>query len=86
MKPIQGLTAAARAAGMTGGGYVPTGMIRWRMGNIHVGASALTVAREFWHRRAASYPRPLKRAIVRAALREHASNRASYHYVMGGRY
>ena len=83
-KPIAGLTAAARTAGMTAGGYVPTGMIRWRLGQVHVGTSYLAVAREFWHKRAKGLPRPLKRAIIRAALREHASNRGLYRYVMGG--
>jgi hypothetical protein len=69
---------------MKRGGYVPTGMIRWRMGNVHVGTSALTVAREFWHQRAKGFPRPIKRAVVRAALRAHAANRAEYNYVMRG--
>lgn len=83
-KAIQGLTEAARAGGFDHGGYVPSGIIRWRMGNIHVGTSALTIAREFWHDRAKAYARPLKRAIVRAALREHAANRALYRAVMRG--
>lgn len=82
-KPIKGLTAAARGAGMKGGGYVPTGSIRWRMGHVHVGASRFTVAREFWNR-AAKWPRPLKRAIVRTAIREHLKNRDLYNFVMRG--
>jgi hypothetical protein len=83
-KPIHGLTATARSLGFVHGGYIPTGMIHWRLGHIHVSTSALTVAREFWHERAKAYPRNLKRAIVRAALKEHAANRGLYHYVMSG--
>lgn len=83
MKPIHGLTEAARKAGYSRGGYVPTGMITWHMGRIHVSTSDLAVAREFWTR-AHRYPRPLKRAIVRAALRAHAANRRLYQTVMFG--
>jgi hypothetical protein len=82
---IRGLTAAARAAGFERGGWVPTGFIRWRMGQVHVGTSRLVVAREFWKRcEGAHYPRAIKRAVVRAALREHASNRRLYVAVMRG--
>ena len=81
-KPIKGLTAAARQAGMAKGGYIPTGMIRWRLGNVHVSTPALTVAREFWHKRAKKFPRPLKRAIVRVALKEHRANFRLYCQVM----
>lgn len=85
-KPIHGLTAAARAAGYSRGGYVPVGAITWRLGHIHVGTSALEVAREFWHRRAGAFSRPLKRAVVRAALRAHARNRRLYRQVTAGRF
>lgn len=85
-KSIVGLTTAARAAGMPAGGYVPVGMIRWRLGNIHVGTSTLTIAREFWHVCAKGFDRRLKRAIVRVALREHRSNRELYRAVMTGRF
>lgn len=84
-KPINGLTLAARAAGMKRGGYVPSHMIRWRVGNMHVGTSALTVAREFWHVRAKALATPLKRACVRAALLEHRANQALYGFVMRGK-
>ena len=83
-KPIAGLTAAARAAGMPKGGYLPLGIVRTIVGAQHVGTSALTIARGFWHKRARQYPRPLKRAMVRAALRAHADNRALYRDVMRG--
>jgi hypothetical protein len=82
--PIRGLTTTARRLGFARGGYVPTGQIRWRVAQLHVGVSALTVAREFWHTRAGKFPRPIKRAVVRAALRAHAENRRLYAYVMGG--
>jgi hypothetical protein len=85
-KPIVGLTEAARAAGMPGGNYVPKGMITWRMGQVHVSTSALDVAREFWHKRAAAFPRPIKRAVVRCALKCHAQNRSLYRAVMSGRF
>lgn len=83
-KQIAGLTEAARKAGMTHGGYVPTASIQWRVGKLHVSTSNLTIAREFWHKRAKKFSRPLKRAIVRAALLEHARNRRLYAYVMRG--
>lgn len=86
MKPIRDLTLSARNAGFTGGGYVPTGGIEWLLGRIHVGTSPLAVARQFWHVRAAKYPRPLKRAIVRVALRVHAENRGLYRAVVSGRF
>lgn len=82
-KPIKGLDQAARQAGMKGGGYLPAGMIRWRLGHVHVATSRYAVAREFW-RRAAIYPRPIKRAVVRLALREHRANRDLYNFVMRG--
>lgn len=83
-KPIIGLTQAARKAGMSRGGYIPTGSIRWRIDQMHVSTSNLTIAREFWHKRAKKFPRPLKRAIVRAAILIHRQNRGIYAYVMGG--
>ena len=83
-KPIAGLTAAARAAGYARGGWMPQGPIRWLIGQQHVSTSALTIARDFWHKRARQYSRPIKRAIVRAALRAHADNRALYRDVMRG--
>jgi len=81
---IAGLTHAARAAGMRKGGYIPMGMIRWRLGNVHCRESLLTVAREFWFERCRKLPRPIKRAVVRAALLEHLSNRRLYNHVMRG--
>jgi hypothetical protein len=62
MKPIAHLTESARAAGMPKGGYIPTGMISWRIDQLHVSTPVLTIAREFWHRRAKAFPRPLKSA------------------------
>lgn len=85
MKAIKGLTEAARAAGFGRGGYIPTGQIGWVLGRVHVGTSYLDVARDFWHKRAKGWPRPLKRAAVRVALREHRANRRLYADVMGGR-
>lgn len=85
MKPIHGLTDAARRAGMRKGGYIPIGMIRWRIGQLHVSTSALAIAREFWHQRARKLPRSIKRAIVRTAIREHQANRALYAFVIRGR-
>jgi hypothetical protein len=84
-KAIDRLTETARAAGMPAGGYVPCGQISWKVDRYHVGTSALAVARDFWHRIARSYPRPIKRAIVRVALRHHAANRGLYRAVMSGR-
>jgi len=68
-KPIHGLTAAARAAGMPKGGYLPLGIVRTIVGAQHVGTSALTIARGFWHKR---------------ARQAHAENRALYRDVMRG--
>lgn len=82
-KVIKGLTEAARGAAFTGGGYLPTGMIRWRVDQLHVGTPGVEVAREFW-RRAAASPRPIKRAVVRYALRVHQQNRRLYRAVMRG--
>jgi len=61
-------------------------MIRWRMDQVHVGTGALEIAREFWHGRATGFARPLKRAIVRAALQAHNENRRMYRAVMTGRF
>lgn len=84
--PIHGLVDALRQATPAGGRYgIPVGMIRWRVGQLHVGTSALTIAREFWHRRAAKFPRPIKRAVVRAAIKAHKGNRELYAAVMEGR-
>ena len=83
-RPIHGLTAAARAAGFSGGGHVPTGAIRHFVGQYHVSTPALTVARDYWHR-SSSHARPLRRAVLRAALKAHAANRALYAFVMRGR-
>lgn len=83
-KPIAGLTEAARHAGMTKGGYMPMGMIRWSVGQKHVSESYLSIAREYWHKRAKQFPTPIKRACVRAAIREHCQNRKLYSYVMSG--
>lgn len=84
-KRIRGLTKALQAAGLTKDNYAYG--IEWYMGRIHVGTSALTVARDFWHRATkANFPRPVKRAVVRAALRCHDENRTLYARVMGGRF
>jgi hypothetical protein len=83
--PIHGPTEAAREAGMHSGGYIPSGQIAWKVAKYHVGTSALTVARDFWGRLAKQYPRPLRRAIVRVALRKHQANRGLYRAVMSGR-
>jgi len=85
MKSINGLTVAARNAGMKAGGYMPVGMIRWSIGHSHVSRSILDIAREYWHKRAKAYARPLKRAAVRVAIREHLRNRDLYRSVMHGR-
>lgn len=85
-KPIRGLTPAARALGFTRGNYVPTGMIRWRIDQLHVCTTGLEIAREFWHRRAKDFPRPIKRAVVRAAIVAHRANRQLYYDVTRGRF
>jgi hypothetical protein len=84
--PIRNLTAAARELGFTRGGYIPTGQIRWWVGRQHVGTSPLAIARAFWHARARRFPRPIRRAVVRAALRAHAENRRLCRQVLSGRW
>jgi len=83
MKPIKGLTEAARAAGYQGGGYIPVGGLRWLVNKCHVSDSAIDIARDVW-RRAQQYPRPLKRAAVRAAILAHRENQRLYDRVMMG--
>lgn len=78
-KPIIGIKASYQHN--TG---FPIGMIRWRVDQLHVGTSALSIAREFWHKRAKGHPRTIKRAAVRYALKCHQVNQRLYRDVMRG--
>lgn len=62
---------------------IPRHAIRWLVGNQHVSASNLTIARLIWNR-SRSWKRSARRAAIRYALLTHHDNRKLYASVMRG--
>lgn len=62
---------------------IPRFAIRTLVGNQHVSASPLTIARLVW-KRSKSWPRSSRRAGIRYALQVHKDNRKLYFAVMRG--
>lgn len=78
-RPARLKTAQAPDAVLT----VPAAQIEWVVDRLHVGTSALRVARAI-HRRTAAWPKAARREALRVALYRHAANRDLYTAVMGG--
>jgi hypothetical protein len=66
---------------------IPTSMLRFHLGRVHVGTSDLEVARDVWRamaKRPNDYTRPVRRETLAAALWIHHEHRAEYMGVMSG--
>ena len=75
-KPIQQLQAHIRDRGA-----LPIASIHQCVDRYHVSRSLLDIGRRWWQFHAAPYDRPIKRAIVRVALKRHLRNIAEYNFV-----
>lgn len=84
-RPITDLTAAVRLTRYPARGWVPVYDIAWYVGRLHVSTRDSDIVRDFWRRgRAQHLPRPMQRALGRAALAAHRRNQGLYWRVMRG--